>query len=284
MHKLSVKCKIYKDMIKKAVKFLAVSAVLVALASCNTDTYKKINYLQDVQDRTTMSVNKNEGIIVQPKDQISIVVSSRNPELAAMFNLVNVSYQAGSEMVSSGGQQRLMGYSVDTNGNIDFPILGSLHVAGLNRWQVAELVKTELQDRNLLKDPVVTVEFMNFRISVLGEVTRPGTFTVSGDKINILEALSIAGDLTIYGKRDKVQVIREYGGERTIYLLDLRDSQIFNSPAYYLRQNDIILVEPNKVRAGQSTLNENNLRSTSFWISIGSLLMTLTTLIINVTK
>ncbi|MBQ9185887.1 MAG: polysaccharide biosynthesis/export family protein [Bacteroidales bacterium] len=271
-------------MIKKAVKFLAVSAVLVALASCNTDTYKKINYLQDVQDRTTMSVNKNEGIIVQPKDQISIVVSSRNPELAAMFNLVNVSYQAGSEMVSSGGQQRLMGYSVDTNGNIDFPILGSLHVAGLNRWQVAELVKTELQDRNLLKDPVVTVEFMNFRISVLGEVTRPGTFTVSGDKINILEALSIAGDLTIYGKRDKVQVIREYGGERTIYLLDLRDSQIFNSPAYYLRQNDIILVEPNKVRAGQSTLNENNLRSTSFWISIGSLLMTLTTLIINVTK
>lgn len=262
---------------------LAVVAASV-MVSCSTDTYKNINYLQDIDAQTEMQAGVNEGILVQPKDQISIVVSSRNPELAVMFNLVNVSYQAGSESVSAGGQQRLMGYSVNNNGDIEFPVLGLVHVAGLNRWEVGNLIKEELQSRNLLKDPVVTVEFMNFRISVLGEVSRPGTYNVAGDKINLLEALSLAGDLTIYGRRDNVQVIREYGGKRTIYLVDLRNSEIFNSPAYYLRQNDVVLVEPNHVRAGQSTINENNVRSTSFWLSLGSLLMTITSLIISVSK
>ena len=268
----------------KAFKLSLIALAAAILSSCNTDTYKNINYLQDVDSYLEMqSDGYKEGILVQPKDQISIVVSSRNPELAVMFNLVNVTYQAGSEM-GAGGVQRLMGYVVNDEGNIDFPVIGSLHVAGLNRWQVGQLVKDELQNRNLLKDPVVTVEFMNFKISVLGEVKSPGTFNVVGDKINLLEALSRAGDLTIYGKRDNVRVIREYGGKRTVYLADLRSSDLFKSPAYYLRQNDVVVVEPNRVRAGQSTINENNLRSTSFWLSVSSLLLTITSLIVTITK
>ena len=260
--------------------FALVAALLAAAASCNPNTYKNINYLQDITKDTVMVLNTNEGIKVQPKDMISIVVSSRSPELAAPFNLVNVSYQAGSEKGTNQGYQRLMGYSVDTEGCIDFPVLGKVEVAGLNRWEVADKIKTELFSRGLLQDPVVIVEFLNFKISVLGEVARPGTYTISGDKINLFEALSLAGDLTIFGKRDCVRVSREQNGMRKIFVVDLRDSgALANEEAYYLQQNDLIYVEPNKVRAGQSTVNENNFRSVSFWVSIGSALVTTANLI-----
>ena len=128
---------------------------------------------------------------------------------------------------------------------------------------------------------MVTVQFMNFKISVTGEVTSPGVFDISGDKITIFEAISLARNLTIYGRRDGVYVIREQNGSRTIYQVDLRTVDMFNSPAYYLQQNDVVYVEPNKVRAGQSTINENNLKSVSLWVSIGSFLSTLATLFIS---
>ena len=194
-------------------------------------------------------------------------------------------------MVAGAGSQRLMGYVVDEQGNIDFPILGKLQVAGLNRWELQEKIKKELADADLLKDFVVTVEFMNFKVSILGEVNKPGSYTIQGDKITLLEALSMANDLTIYGKRDGVYVIREENGERTTYRLDLRSAEIFNSPVYYLKQNDfnspvyylkqndIIYVEPNSVRAGQSTINENSMKSVSLWISVGSFLSSLGVLI-----
>lgn len=263
---------------------LLLTAVVLFVASCNRETYKKINYLQDLDTETTVAVKENAGILVQPKDQISIVVSHRNPELAAMFNLSTVSYQAGTEMTTSGSQQRILGYSVNGDGDIDFPVLGKVHVAGLTRWQVAEKIKDELQSSNLLKDPIVTVEFLNFQISVLGDVARPGTYTIKGDKVTVLEAISLAGDLTITGRRDNIRVLREAGGKRSIYVLDIRNSEIFNSPAFYLRQNDIVIVTPNEVRAGQSTINENNLKSTSFWISVGSVLLSMASIIINLVK
>lgn len=131
---------------------------------------------------------------------------------------------------------------------------------------------------------MVTVEFMNFRISVLGEVNSPGSYTVSGDKITILQALSLAKDLTIYGKRDNITVIREQNGKRESYKIDLRSKNLFDSPAYYLQQNDVVYVEPNKVRARQSTLNENNVRSVGFWTSIGSFLTSVANLIIISTR
>ena len=258
---------------------LSILLVLLVVSAASCSTYKKINYIQDAQLDTALTMIANQGILIQPMDMISIVVSSRDPELARIYNLPVVTYQAGSESSVSNFNQRLIGYSVDNDGNIQFPELGTIHVAGLNRWQLAELIREKLS--SLVKDAVVTVQFMNFKISVTGEVTSPGVFDISGDKITIFEAISLARNLTIYGRRDGVYVIREQNGSRTIYQVDLRTVDMFNSPAYYLQQNDVVYVEPNKVRAGQSTIIENNLKSVSLWVSLGSFLSTLATLFIS---
>lgn len=268
-----------KSFMKKIFVRLSILLVLLVVSAASCSTYKKINYIQDAQLDTALTMIANQGILIQPMDMISIVVSSRDPELARIYNLPVVTYQAGSESSVSNFSQRLIGYSVDNDGNIQFPELGTIHVAGLNRWQLAELIREKLS--SLVKDAVVTVQFMNFKISVTGEVTSPGVFDISGDKITIFEAISLARNLTIYGRRDGVYVIREQNGSRTIYQVDLRTVDMFNSPAYYLQQNDVVYVEPNKVRAGQSTINENNLKSVSLWVSIGSFLSTLATLFIS---
>lgn len=268
-----------KSFMKKIFVRLSILLALLVVSAASCSTYKKINYIQDAQLDTALTMIANQGILIQPMDMISIVVSSRDPELARIYNLPVVTYQAGSESSVSNFNQRLIGYSVDNDGNIQFPELGTIHVAGLNRWQLAELIREKLS--SLVKDAVVTVQFMNFKISVTGEVTSPGVFDISGDKITIFEAISLARNLTIYGRRDGVYVIREQNGSRTIYQVDLRTVDMFNSPAYYLQQNDVVYVEPNKVRAGQSTINENNLKSVSLWVSIGSFLSTLATLFIS---
>lgn len=268
-----------KSFMKKIFVRLSILLALLVVSAASCSTYKKINYIQDAQLDTALTMIANQGILIQPMDMISIVVSSRDPELARIYNLPVVTYQAGSESSVSNFNQRLIGYSVDNDGNIQFPELGTIHVAGLNRWQLAELIREKLS--SLVKDAVVTVQFMNFKISVTGEVTSPGVFDISGDKITIFEAISLARNLTIYGRRDGVYVIREQNGSRIIYQVDLRTVDMFNSPAYYLQQNDVVYVEPNKVRAGQSTINENNLKSVSLWVSIGSFLSTLATLFIS---
>lgn len=259
--------------------FPAVAVIAFSLASCST--YKNIDYLQDAQPNVSDTLLANKGIVIQPKDMISIIVSSRNNELAIMFNLPVVSYQAGSEIVSS-SYQKLTGYVVDNEGFIDFPVLGRIPVGGMTRWELSRYIKDELISRNLVLDPVITVEFLNFKVSVLGEVNAPGTYTVDGDKITILQALSLAHDLTIFGRRDNVSVVREQNGQRTVYQMDLRSVDMFNSPAYYLQQNDVVYVYPNKVRAGQSTINENNIKSVSLWVSVGSFFTTVATLVISV--
>ena len=262
-------------------------AVVLAMAfvSCNPETYKKINYLQDIDGDTTMSMKVNKGIIIQPQDQLSIIVTSRDPKMAVPFNLSVSTFYTGSELSSSGGaSQRITGYIVDNAGDINFPSLGPIHVSGLNRWELQELIKDKLADSGLLRDAVVTVEFLNFKISVLGEVTSPGTYTVTGDKITILQALALARDLTIYGQRDNVQVIREQNGQRQIFSLNLTSSDIFSSPGYYLQQNDVVYVTPSKVRAGQGEINENYFKSGSFWISLASISMTTINFIIALTQ
>ena len=259
---------------KKILGILCGAALLAGLVSCNPETYKKINYLQDVQNNTSMSMKENMGIIIQPQDQLSIIVTSRDPMLAAAFNLSVSTFYTGSELAATGSSQRITGYVVSNEGDITFPSLGTLHVAGLNRWELQDLIRTRLYDSGLLKDAVVTVEFLNFKVSVLGEVTSPGTYNVTGDKITILQALALARDLTIYGQRDNVQVIREQNGKRQIYVMDLTSSAIFDSPAYYLQQNDVVYVTPSKVRAGQGEINENYFKSGSFWISLASISMT----------
>lgn len=261
-------------------KFLFILSAALLLSSCAT--VKDIAYFQNKVVDHPEKIDKHAGIVIQPKDQLSIVVSSRNPELVAMFNLPVISYQAGSEWVTSGSQQRLMGYVVDNDGKIDFPVLGTLEVAGLTRWELSEMIKKQLLDQKLLSDAVVTVEFMNFKVSVIGEVSSPGTYTIQGDKVTVLQAISMARDLTIFGERENVCVIRERNGERTIYEINLCDVDLFKSPAYYLQQNDIVYVQPNKNKARQSTVDDKGLRMTSIFVSGGSLLVSLASLITSI--
>jgi len=264
---------------KNIFRTIVAAALLVSLASCNPNTWQKINYLQDVQQDTVMTMAINQGIIIQPQDQLMITVTSRDPKLAAQFNNSISMMYTGSEIGGSSGQQRVTGYVVDNDGYINFPALGRLHVAGINRWALQDKIEEELASTGMLRDARVTVEFMNFRISVLGEVSAPGTYTISGDKITIFQALALARDLTIYGQRNDIRVVREQDGKRQIYVLDLKDSQIFNSPAYYLQQNDVVYVTPNNVRAGQSTINENYFKSGAFWVSLGSIAISVTNLV-----
>ena len=147
---------------------------------------------------------------------------------------------------------------------------------------MTELIKKRLIEEELIKDPIVTVQFLNFKVSVIGEVGRPGTFDISGDRITLLEALSMAGDLTIYGRRDRVAVIREKDGKRSILYHDLRSSDIFQSPCYYLQQNDIVYVEPNNAKTGQSRINSNN--SVGVWLSGVSVLASITSLLVTMFK
>ncbi len=240
---------------------------------------KEVLYLQDISLIKEESIDKNYEVIIHKDDLLAIIVNSKDPELALPFNMPLISYQIGSQNV---GQQRLVGYLVNQDGNIDFPILGEIHVEGLTRMQVTELIKKRLISEELIKDPIVTVQFLNFKVSVIGEVGRPGTFDISGDRITLLEALSMAGDLTIYGRRDRVAVIREKDGKRSILYHDLRSSDIFQSPCYYLQQNDIVYVEPNKAKTGQSRINSNN--SVGVWLSGVSVLASITSILVTMFK
>ena len=197
-----------------------------------------------------------------------------------------MSRQLGQSLRTNGvtvsTNQGVSAYTVDANGEIDFPVLGKIYVAGMKREEIAECIKNELMEENLVKDPVVTVEFANLCISVLGEVNSPGRFSIDRDKVTILDALSMAGDLTIYGNRSKVMVLRQEGDVQRVYGINLTSGEhIYTSPAYYLQQNDVVYVEPNAVKARQSTVNGNNIRSTSFWISLASLLTSVAILIFN---
>ena len=264
-------------MFKSYFKLLLLAALAVGAVSCGRKTYRNIAYFQDVEEQMSLPMEVNRGIVIQPQDKISIIVSARDPELAAMFNLTRSAHTISSEGASVGSGNSLLGYVVDNNGNINMAGLGTMHVVGMNRWELSEYVRDELINRDYLQDPIVTVEFMNFKVSVLGEVKSPGTYSIVGDKVTILQALSLAGDLSIMGKRNNITVLREEGKERSFYHLDIRDSGIFDSPAYYLHQNDVVYVYPNKIRAGQSTLNENSFRSFSFWRSVPSTLISLAT-------
>ena len=270
-------------MISRTRFFYSLIFVLVMMTSCGP--VKDIAYFQNKVVNEPEAIDKHAGIVIQPKDMLSIVVSSRNPELVAMFNLPVVSYQAGSEIVATGGyNQRLMGYVVDNDGYIDFPVLGPIKVAGLTRWELSNLIKDKLLDEGLLTDAVVTVEFMNFKVSVIGEVNSPGTYTLNNDKVTILQAISLARDLTIFGLRENVCVIREREGERVIYEINLCDVSMFNSPAYYLQQNDVVYVQPSEVKARQSTTDDKALRMTSIFVSGGSLLVSVAALIVNLIR
>ena len=256
--------------------FKLVLLLCCILVSCQTP--KKIIYMKDADDGSISKININPGIKFQPKDMLSIIVSSGKPELAVSFNLPLVTSYAGSEALVSAASQTTLGYVVDMDGNIDFPIFGKIKVAGLTRLQLAEILKQRLIKEDLIADPIITIEILNFKVIVLGEVAAPGTFVVTGDRITILEALSKAGDLTIQGRRHNVLVVREKDGFVAFHRIDLRSENLIHSPVYNLQQNDVVYVEPTKARAEQSKINEN--RSMGMWFSLLSLVTTLSVLLL----
>lgn len=261
---------------------------LVLLAACSTPA--NIVYFQDATHNEELSPLKIDYIRLQPTDQISVVVNSRDPQVASMFNLPYYGKRLAESqsLTGSGGNmnasaQSISGYTVDSHGDIDFPVLGKIHLAGLTREEAENLIKSLLIKSRQIKDPVVIVEFMNLGFSVLGEVSRPGRYKIDRDRFTLFDALSLAGDLTINGQREDVALVRHEVNHDVLYRLNLLDiQQIYDSPAFYVQQGDVIYVTPNDKRQRESTINGNNVRSTSFWISVSSLATSITTLLISV--
>lgn len=218
---------------------------IIALSSCNSK--KNIVYLQDMAMGQFYPIGEKHDPIVHRDDRLSIVVSSKNPELAIPFNIQQGAYNVsdnGQVTTSSSNATQEKGYRVDVDGNIDFPMLGLLHVEGLTISQVTELIKNRIIEGDYIKNPLVMVEIMNFRYTVLGAVASNGVKTALGDRVTLLEAIANAGDLTANAAIDRVAVIREMGENRQVFMHDLRSKDIFDSPCFYLQQNDIVYVEP----------------------------------------
>lgn len=268
----------YLDKKMKFSKFMLLGALGVALltaTSCGTP--KDVAYFQDLNNNPdTVITLQNKVITVKPTDKIYIGVKSKDPQITQLFSLTGTATSYSTSTIAKDAYY----YTVDSKGNIDFPVLGTLHVAGRTREQIAEGIKKLLVDRNLVKDPVVTVSLTNLHYSVIGEVARPGQYEIEDEKVTILDALSKAGDLTIYGTREDVMVLRQENGHQKIYKINLcSGNSVFNSPVYYLQQNDVVYISPNETKARQSTVNGNNVRSTGFWISLASLATSVAVLI-----
>lgn len=254
---------------KKSLLTLLMGALLIC--SCETP---RVVYFEDLDHGKTVQARDPLDISLRIGDKLHIVVSTRDQQLTQLFNLSGGNGNMGG---SNGGR---LAYIIDSQGNIDFPILGTLHVAGLRREEVASKIKGDLIASNLVKDPVVTVDYAGLYFDVLGEVASPGRYSIDRDRFTLLEGLSMAGDLTISGLRENVAVIRTEGNQRTTYRVNLQSGEeLYKSPVYYLQQDDIIYVEPNKKRANQSTMNNTLLESPTFWMSVTTFLMSLSVFI-----
>ncbi len=228
----------------------AVFAALLFLSSC-VDTRKAV-YFAGQQDASLPSSFTIPQTVIGPNDLLSITVSSLNSTASSIFNSPNVTY-ATNTPTNGGGPVQASGYLVDADGNIQFPILGPIKASGLTENALRAQIVKSLVDKKLLVDPIVAIRHLNFKVTVLGEVSNPTVISVPSEKITLLEALGLAGDITIYGKKDNVMVIREEAGKKIIKRLDLNTSEIFDSPYYYLKSNDIVYVEPNKVKVAGSS-------------------------------
>ena len=251
---------------------LLIVATILLASSCSTPN---VAYFKGIEPGTPQQIINDYEIRVRPQDKISILVNYKDQMLADLFNLKKPQGETSSSSAKTD-----LGYTVDSKGNIDFPVLGTIHIEGKTREEIASFIKNELTTLNLIKDPTITVEFLNLSVSVLGEVNHPGRFEIDKDQITLLDAISMAGDLSIYGKRENVLVQRKENGKATLYTVNLNSGQnLYSSPVYYLQQNDIVYVEPNNMRARQATVNGNNVRAASFWMSLTSLLTTIAVLI-----
>lgn len=246
-------------------RYVLIVISILFLGSCGSA--EEVVYFQNIGDYETL-VNENT---FAPKfkvdDIVSIFISTLNPEASAPFNLFR-----GSQ---ADGRPEQVDYIVDKEGEIDFPVIGKLRIVGLSPEELRVKLRTELAD--YLIDPIINIRLENFTVSVLGEVNRPGVYEVNGERITILEALGLAGDLTIKGKRDDVAVIRDFDGTKVYQRVDLRDKNLFQSPVYYLTQNDVVYVKPNKSRVASASLDNR----ATITVSIISVLITSALIIFN---
>ncbi|MCM1068113.1 MAG: polysaccharide biosynthesis/export family protein [Muribaculaceae bacterium] len=253
-------------------KLILAAAVSLAMVSCSTSK-TVLPYFTDIKDVKEGTLPKSDYMpLIQPDDELVITVTSANPEATAIYNLPN--YNAATrEVILTSSSVRTATYVVDSKGDIEMPVLGKVHVAGLNVDQLTEVL-TEKISRDV-SDPMVSVKLVNFVVVVAGEVKTPKTIQVDRNRISILDALAAAGDLTEYGERSDVLIIREENGERKYAHLDLNSSDVLTSPYFYLKQNDYVYVAPNKVRQANSKYNQNN----AFKLSVISTIVSATSVI-----
>ncbi len=261
------------------------SAIVLVILAASCSTPKNVAYFQGVNDAEVLEIVTagNKEIKIQPYDKLKITVTCKDPALAKMFNLqvfsnstVQRSGFNGSDNFLDyqvGYSDGMDGFTVAPDGTIDYPIIGRIKVEGMTRTELSAFIKGEIMGRGLIKDPVVTVEYLNLGFSVLGEVAKPGRYDLNADVITIIEGLSLAGDLNIQGQRQNVKVLRKEGDKVKTYIVDITDAKsTVQSPAYYLKQGDVIYVEPNNIRKRGTIANANSVINIGFWISVASLL------------
>jgi polysaccharide export outer membrane protein len=259
---------------------------IVLLTGCNA--YQKVAYLQEAGKQLVMSDSVQAPVpdpFIKVGDVLMITVNTNTPEAAMPFNipLIPSSNEAARSYRVGGGTNVSYGLSmqnflVDTEGVITYPVLGELKVAGLTKRQLSDVIKESIYPKYITEEPIVLIRFGNFKVSVLGEVMRPGSFVIDNEKVSILEALALAGDMTIYGRRESVLLVRENNGNRETVRIDIRDKNLVNSPYFYLQQNDVLYVEPNDSRSRASAISS----AESLSISVVGTLISLTTLLINI--
>ena len=260
-------------------RLIVPACAIILLSACSTP--KNIAYFPEISNGTTITMAANKGITLKTNDKLSIVVNTKSAELNNVLNMpINAQIIGGSEMQSINQGQGVSGYIVDSEGNIDFPMIGKVKAEGLSRTELASHLKKLLEEKNLAKDAVVTVGFMNIGFSIIGEVNSPGFYTFENDKTTLLQALSRAGDMNLYGNRNNVKVVRMNGDKQEIYVINMLDTEaLMKSPAYILQQNDVVYVEPNNYRKRQATANASEITKASFWLSAVSAIATLAVLI-----
>lgn len=265
----------------KKLIYAAVVALTMILVLGSCGSTKNVAYFKNADSISYAASRMLYEAKIMPKDELTITVITTDPKAAMPFNL-SVQQTLGTSGQLSTGGGNLQGYLVDNSGNIEFPILGTLHVGGLTKNQAENLIKSKVKPYLAASEnPIVTVRMSSYRVVVTGEVTKPSVISVPQEKMSIIEALAQAGDLTIYGKRENVMLIREDAqGEKSVHRLNLNDANIINSPYYYLQQNDVIYVEPNNVKAQNSAIGS----STTLWFSGVSILTSIASLVVNILR
>ena len=263
----------------KFIKLTLFIALFALLSGCSA--IERTAYMQDVKNNQVLTIAKEQQIRIKPLDRLTVLVSSKDPELAAPFNSKSsyVSLSGNTMGTNASSASSLQILTVDENGMLDMPIIGKIFCTGKTRAEMAKEIADKIIEGNYISDASVNIQFADMKIFVLGEVTRPGQFDITRDQVTLLEALAMAGDMTIYGNRANVAVIRRNGDkEYEVFELNFLEGNQMTSPAFYLQQGDVIYVQPNKYKAATSEINQNR----TFWLSIVSTLITATSLVLTI--